>query len=67
MNDTNPKLISMRETCELTCMSRAWINKLRYAGKFPQAVFLGEKRFAFVRSEVEAWLHARIAARKSAA
>lgn len=58
-----PNLMSMREVVEMTAMSRAWINQLRAEGKFPKAVPLGPKRFAFVRAEVEAWIAARIAAR----
>lgn len=58
-----PLLISMRETCGLTTLSRTTINTRRLAGAFPQAVPLGEKRIAFVRAEVEQWIRDRITAR----
>jgi len=58
-----PALISLRETCALTSLSRTAINTRRAAGTFPRAVALGEKRIAFVRAEVEQWIRDRIAAR----
>jgi prophage regulatory protein len=57
-----PKLISLNEVCELTTLSRTMINNHRAAGNFPPAIPLGERRIAFIRAEVEAWIVARIAA-----
>ncbi|SMF53110.1 transcriptional regulator, AlpA family [Xaviernesmea oryzae] len=62
-NDNRPRLIAMEEVCEVTSLSRAMINKLRTRGAFPKHVQLCERRIAFVRDEVEAWLDQRIAAR----
>lgn len=62
-NDNRPRLIAMEEVCDVTSLSRAMINKLRAAGRFPIAVPLTERRIAFVRAEVEAFLDQRIAAR----
>ncbi|RFZ81998.1 AlpA family phage regulatory protein [Shinella sp. WSJ-2] len=56
----------MTEVCETTSLSRAMINKLRAAGRFPLAVSITERRIVFVRSEVEAWLDQRISARTAA-
>jgi len=56
-----PALISVNEAAKLTSLSRTSIFKLRSQGKFPKAVPLGEKRVAFVRAEVAAWVEARIA------
>jgi prophage regulatory protein len=56
-----PALISVNEAAKLTSLSRTSIFKLRSQGKFPKAVPLGEKRVAFVRAEVAAWIEARIA------
>lgn len=65
---TQPQLISLNDACKLTSLSRTAINKWREAGRFPKAVQLGERRIAFVRSEVEDWIQQRIAdARGSAA
>lgn len=57
------KLISLNDACELTSLSRTAINRYRSEGRFPQAVSLGEKRIAFVRDEVSAWIDNRIAER----
>lgn len=65
MFDT-PHLISLNEACRLTSLSRTAINRWRELGKFPKAVPLGHKRVAFVRSEVVAWIEARIAERVAA-
>lgn len=62
-NTTAPYLISLNDSCKLTSMSRTHINNLRAQGRFPQAVNLGEKRIAFVRAEVIAWIEKRVGAR----
>jgi prophage regulatory protein len=67
-NDNNVRsLISLNDICRLTSLSRTAINKMRDAGRFPVAVSLGNRRVAFVRSEVMAWLDARIDARTQVA
>lgn len=57
----SPALVSIRDVCAMTSLSRTFINKRRVAGQFPKPVELGEKRIAFVRAEVEAWIAERIA------
>ncbi|WP_259671793.1 MULTISPECIES: AlpA family transcriptional regulator [unclassified Rhizobium] len=42
------------------------IHRLRLEGSFPTAIPLGEKRIAFLRSEVTAWIQAKLAARAAA-
>lgn len=66
MPDVMPALISLNEACRLTSLSRTAINLRRSNGDFPPAVPLGDKRIAFVKSEVEAWIRQRIAARRAA-
>jgi len=65
MNSANDNyaLISLTDTCKLTSMSKTMIHRLRSEGRFPAAVALGEKRIAFVRSEVHEWIGSKIAAR----
>lgn len=58
-----PTLMSLNEAAAATSLSRTSIFKLRSRGEFPRAVTLGEKRVAFVRDEVNAWIAARIADR----
>lgn len=62
-NDNVPRLIKLNDVATMTSLSKTQIMNLRKAGKFPVPVSLGEKRIAFVRSEVEAWVEQRIAAR----
>lgn len=66
MNDV-PVLISLNDACRLTSLSRTAINRWRALGKFPQAVPLGDKRVAFVRTEIEGWIRDRINDREVAA
>lgn len=61
-----PALVSVNEAAKLTSLSRTAIFKLRSQGKFPEAVTLGEKRVAFVRSELAQWIEERIAQRERA-
>ena len=56
-------LVSMKRACELTSLSRTMLNRYRAEGRFPAAVPLGDKRIAFLKSEVTEWISARIAAR----
>jgi prophage regulatory protein len=58
-----PCLVSMKRACELTSLSRTMINRYRAEGRFCAAVPLGDKRIAFVKSEVSEWIAARISAR----
>jgi prophage regulatory protein len=43
--------------------SKAQLYRLIKAGKFPRPIKLGEHRIAFVESEIDAFIAARIAAR----
>ena len=65
MND-NAVLISLNDAATLTSLSRAAINRHRDAGNFPRPVQLGERRIGFVKTEVNAWIDARINARVAA-
>ncbi|WP_439604301.1 helix-turn-helix transcriptional regulator [Shinella sp.] len=42
------------------------LNRYRSEGRFPVAVDLGDRRVAFVRSEVADWIQTKISARASA-
>lgn len=58
-----PTLISLNDCCRLTSLSRTAINRWRARGLFPRAVPLGDKRVAFIKAEVEAWVGDRITER----
>ncbi len=59
----NAVLVSLNSVCQMTSLSRTAINKRRRDGDFPAPVELGERRIGFVKTEVLAWIDARIAAR----
>lgn len=65
MNDNYP-LVSLNDVAKMTSLSRSMLNRYRAAGDFPKAVPLGDRRVAFVREEVLAWINQRIAARRAA-
>lgn len=67
MTDISPTLVSLNQVCAMTSLSRTAINKHRAAGTFPKPIPLGDRRIAFVRSEVDQWISDRIAAARRAA
>jgi prophage regulatory protein len=58
-----PILISGKEVCRRTSLSRASLYRLMAQDAFPKPVALHGVRKAWVASEVEAWVASRIAAR----
>lgn len=65
-NDNQPRLVSLNDAARMTSLSRSMLNRYRERGRFPSAVPLGERRIGFVKSEVQAWINERIAARAAA-
>lgn len=65
-NDNEPTLVSLNDACKMTSMSRSMLNRYRSEGRFPVAVPLGDRRVAFVRAEVLAWIRAKVDARAAA-
>lgn len=63
-NDNKPRLMAPKDAAAATSLSRTLIALMAAEGQFPQPVQLGDRRIAYVRSEVEAWIDARIAARR---
>lgn len=59
----NAVLVSLNDAARMTSLSRSMLNRYREQGRFPVAVSLGERRIAFVRTEVAEWISERIAAR----
>jgi prophage regulatory protein len=66
MSEQTLTLLSMNQVVKLTTLSRTMINKHRAAGRFPEAVSIGEKRIAFVETEVRSWILERMNRRKAA-
>lgn len=61
--DELPILISLNDAAKLTSLSRTMLNRYRAEGRFPAAVPMDDRRVAFVRAEVVAWIDERIAER----
>ena len=62
-NDNMPRLMAPKEAALATSLSRPLLSLMVAEGKFPRPIQLGERRIAYVRAEVEAWIDQRIAAR----
>ena len=62
-NDNAPRLRAPKEAALATSLSRPLLSLMAAEGHFPQPVRLGERRIAFVRAEVEAWIDQRIGSR----
>lgn len=62
------KLISIKETCQLTSLSRTSVWLKVKMGEFPKPLALGNGiRKAFVASEIDAWIAERVAERDEVA
>jgi prophage regulatory protein len=64
---TRPILISAKEVCRRTSLSRASLYRLMAQGVFPKPVPLHGVRKAWIESEIDAWVAARITARNGEA
>lgn len=63
-NDNTPRLMAPKDAAAATSLSRTLLALMAAEGQFPQPVQLGERRIAYVRAEVDAWIDQRIAARR---
>jgi prophage regulatory protein len=61
------KLLSLPELKSVKGIrfDRTWIYRLVAAGRFPAPVKIGEATNAWIESEIDAWLAARVAERDS--
>jgi len=60
-------LISSKEVCRRTSLSRASLYRLMAQNAFPKPVALYGIRKAWIESEIDAWISARIASRNGEA
>jgi prophage regulatory protein len=60
-------LISSKEVCRRTSLSRASLYRLMAQNAFPKPVALHGIRKAWIESEIDAWISARIASRNGEA
>jgi prophage regulatory protein len=59
------QLLTGEATDKKASISRSLRHKLIKDGKFPQPISLGARRIAFLESEVDDWIAARIAASRT--
>lgn len=60
MTTEKPRLMASKEAAIATSLSRTLLHLMSAQGQFPAPVKLGERRIAYVRVEVEAWVDERI-------
>lgn len=58
------RFISMNEVLDRICLSKTHLYRKINAGQFPRPVPLGPQKVAFLESEIEAWMAARLRARE---
>jgi prophage regulatory protein len=56
------QFLTPRAVCERVALSRATLDRLVAAGKFPQPIRLTERRLAYDAAAVEAWMQEKVAA-----
>ena len=59
------RFIPMGEVIDRVCLSKTHIYRKINAGQFPRPVPLGPQKIAFVESEIEDWMAARLRARET--
>ncbi len=65
--DTNDRLLSLREVIEITSFSRSSIYGYIKKAQFPKAVHVGQRKVAWIKAEIDAWVAGKVAARDDAA
>ena len=58
------RFISMSEVLDRICLSKTHLYRKINAGDFPRPVPLGPQKVAFLESEIEDWMAARLRARE---
>ena len=61
MLEQSKSLIRLSEVQRRTGYSKAWIYRLISQKRFPSSVKIGTRAIAFVESEIDEWIDARIA------
>jgi len=63
MSNNVPRLVSPKEAAAMTTLTRVTLANMAADGIFPAPVRLSERRIAFVRDEVVAWIESRMSTR----
>ena len=56
------QFLTPRAVCDRIALSRATLDRLVAAGKFPAPIRLTERRLAYDAAAVEAWMQEKVAA-----
>lgn len=56
------QFLTPKAVCDRVSLSRATLDRLVAAGKFPAPIRLTERRLAYNASDVEAWMQEKVAA-----
>jgi predicted DNA-binding transcriptional regulator AlpA len=56
------QFLTPRAVCERIALSRATLDRLVAAGKFPTPIRLTERRLVYNAADVEAWMQEKVAA-----
>lgn len=59
------RFISMSEVLDRICLSKTHLYRKINAGQFPRPVPLGPQKVAFLESEIDEWMEARLHAREN--
>ena len=60
MSEKHQKLLRLSDVRERVPYSRSTIYQLIAQGKFPQAISLGERAVAWLESDIDEWIAARV-------
>lgn len=63
MQDKKERLIDFKEALSRTRTKKSWAYELIKQNRFPKPIKIGSRSIAFVESEIDAWIDARIAER----
>lgn len=62
-----PRFMSPREVSEQTSISKSYLSRMAERGEFPKPIKITERRIAYNRAAVIAWMEERIASGGEAA
>lgn len=55
-----PQFLSPKAVCDRVAISRATLDRLVAAGRFPSPIRLTERRIAYNQADVDAWMTAKL-------
>lgn len=65
--DETIQVLRLRDVCAMTGLCRSSVYEMEADGRFPARINIGPRAVGWVKSDVQGWLRARIAARSKRA